>query len=170
MTPQTRLETPRLVLRQPVATDLPAYTAYCASPRSTFVRGPFTEAEAFDKFAAMIGHWSLRGFGRYVIEWQGRPIGHAGPLAPMADHIPELTWTLWDGACEGQGLATEAAACVRDHLLNDCGWPELTVLVMPDNVASVRVAEKLGAARQDVPSPDWYAGCLTYSLRPEVFA
>jgi len=46
VTPQTRLETKRLILRQPVADDLPAYTAYCTSARSTFVRGPFTTTEA----------------------------------------------------------------------------------------------------------------------------
>ncbi len=158
------LSTPRLTLRMPQAADLPAYTAYCASARSRFVRGPFTEQEAFDKFAAIIGHWTLRGFGRYVMEHQNRPIGHVGPFASVSDAAPELTWTLWDGTCEGQGLATEAAQAVKTHLFDDLGWSEMVVLVQPDNIGSRRIAEKVGARKTYDAAPAWYPGCLTYRL------
>lgn len=164
------LTTARLTLRMPQAADLPAYTGYCASERSRFVRGPFTAQQAFDKFAAMIGHWTLRGFGRYVMEHQGRPIGHVGPLAGVTDTPPEMTWTIWDGAFEGQGLATEAALALKTHLFNDLGWPELLVLVQPDNTGSHRIAEKIGARKTDAPAPAWYPGCLTYCLTAEVSA
>ena len=158
------LITPRMVLRQPRADDLPVYTAYCASDRTRFVRGPFTEAQAFDKFAAMIGHWSLRGFGRWVMEFNGEPVGHAGPLQSEAGCPPELTWTLWLGAHEGKGLASEAARAAARHLLTDCGWPLLLIRIDPDNAASLRVAEKLGARPADRPAPDWYPGALTFDL------
>ena len=166
--PDLALGTERLLLRQPQAADLPAYTAYCASARSHFVRGPFTEAQAFEKFATMIGHWTLRRFGRYVIEWQGQPIGHVGPLAITMDEPPELTWTLWDARFEGQGFATEAARRVRDHLLSERAWPALDVLVLPANTASLRIAEKLGATDTGKPAPDWYPGCRTLRLTAEV--
>ena len=168
MTAARTLTTDRLTLRQPQAGDLPAYTAYCASDRARFVRGPFTAPEAFDKLAAMIGHWTLRGFGRYVIEHRGAPIGHVGPMQLGDTSAPELTWTLWDGAAEGHGFATEAAKRVRDHLLTDLGWPELIILVQPDNMPSRRLADRIGANLTDDPAPDWYPGCLTYRLTAEV--
>ena len=167
MTVTTALSTARLTLRMPHASDLPAYTAYCASDRAHFVRGPFTAPQAFEKFAAMAGHWTLRGFGRYVIERDGAPIGHVGPMQLDDSQEPELTWTLWNGAHEGQGLATEAALRVRDHLIRDLGWPQMVILIMPDNTGSVRLAERIGATLTDIPAPDWYAGCRTYRLTAE---
>lgn len=164
------LKTARLTLRQPVAGDLPAYTAYCASERSRFVGGPFDAVKAFDKLAAMIGHWTLRGFGRYVIELEGRPIGHVGPLAMDDGHAPEMTWTLWDDAAEGQGYATEAARAVVDHLTGDLGWSAMIIRIQPDNTASRRLAERLGATLSDDPAPAWFPGAVTYWLREEVAA
>ncbi len=164
------LETARLRLRKPQASNLAAYTAYCASDRSRFVGGPFTAAEAFDKFSSMIGHWMLRGFGRYVISLDGTPIGHVGPLSIDDSHPPEFTWTLWDGAFEGQGYATEAALRVRQHLLGDQGWPEMIIRILPDNTGSIRIAERLGATLTDDPAPDWYAGSVTYRVFAQVAA
>ncbi|MFQ6547271.1 GNAT family N-acetyltransferase [Aestuariibius sp. 2305UL40-4] len=163
------LQTRRLTLRQPQASDLPAYAAYCASERSHFVGGPFTEARTFDRFAAMIGHWAIRGFGRYVIVHEGRPIGHVGPLAVHeGEEVPELSWTLWDAESEGHGFATEAAQAVWTHLSKDLGWSEMLVRIQPENAASIRLAEKLGAERTEEPAPDHYHGCLTYRLTAKV--
>ena len=122
MTAARTLTTDRLTLRQPEAADLPAYAAYCASDRARFVRGPFSAPQAFEKFAAMIGHWTLRGFGRYVMLREGRPIGHVGPLAIDDRDLPELTWALWDAAAEGHGYATEAARALSAHLFGAPGW------------------------------------------------
>lgn len=160
------LTTERLTLRVPDHRDLDVYTAYCASDRSRFVRGPFTAAQAFDKLAAKIGHWALRGFGRYTITRDGAPIGHVGPLAIDTSDVPDLTWTLWDPAAEGKGFATEAAERVQRHLFDDLGWPEFRILIQPDNLASCRIADRLGAEATNAPAPDWYPGARTYRLRP----
>lgn len=165
-----RLTTARLELRRPTADDLPEYIAYCGSPRSVFVRGPFNAAEAFDKFAAITGHWVLRGFGRYIITLNGCPIGHAGPIQSDPECTPEMTWTLWDGAHEGKGYATEAVSRVKDHCLNEIGWPELLIRIQPENSRSVAVAERIGAALTDKSAPDWYPGSRTYLLRAEAMA
>ncbi|MEX0286118.1 MAG: GNAT family N-acetyltransferase [Paracoccaceae bacterium] len=158
------LTTDRLQLTQPRASDLPAFRAHRASPRTDFVGGPFTPVETFGKFATMIGHWTLRGFGRYIMRLQDQPIGHVGPLA-LEDEAPvEMTWTLWDGAYEGKGFATEAARAVTRHLIGDLGWRELAVHIMPGNDASIRVAERLGATPSDRPAPEHYPGALCYSL------
>lgn len=44
----------------------------------------------------------------------------------------------------GQGLATEAAQACRDHGFARLGFPRLISLIDPANVASRRVAEKVG--------------------------
>ncbi|MEX0308901.1 MAG: GNAT family N-acetyltransferase [Tateyamaria sp.] len=170
MTVADRLTTARLELRKPQAGDLPAYAAYCASDRTKFVGGPFAAAKAFDKFAAIAGHWILRGFGRYIMERDGAPIGHVGPMQLDATQPPEFTWTLWDGDCEGQGLATEAARRVRDHLLGELGWPEMIIHVMPDNTGSIGIAERIGAILTDNPPPAWYEGAVVYRITAKVGA
>lgn len=167
MTVARHLETERLVLRLPEPGDFPAYREYCASARSGFVGGPYSEAAAFDKFAAMLGHWDLRGYGRYAITLNGRALGHAEPLAPVEGQTPEMTWTLWDGAFEGQGYATEAATRVVTHLLKDCGWPALKLHILPRNAGSRAIAQRIGAIETDAPAPDWFPGCLTYHIGRE---
>ncbi|PSL22287.1 GNAT family N-acetyltransferase [Shimia abyssi] len=170
MTLASVISTQRLTLRRPDPSDLPVLTAFYMGPRSEFVGGPYTENQCFEKLAVLLGHWLIRGFGRYVIQLGDKPIGHVGPLCIDATKAPELTWTLWDGTQEGNGYATEAALAMRDHLLKDQNWPLLEILVQPANFASVRVAEKLGAALTEKPAPDWYSGCLTYDLTTACFA
>ncbi|MDW3183257.1 GNAT family N-acetyltransferase [Roseobacter sp.] len=158
------LSTARLALRQPQADDLSAYTAYCASDRAVHVGGPFDTPAAFNRFAAMIGHWAVRGFGRYVMEHEGRAVGHVGPLHLTDETAPELSWTIWNGADEGKGFATEAARAVVDHLLDRIGWTELLIRVAPENTGSCRIAEKLGARAGQPPAFDRYPGALTYRI------
>lgn len=160
----TSLATDRLVLRQPDLRDLAPYTAYCASERAKFVGGPFDSVKAFDKLCAMIGHWTLRGYGRYTITRGDTSIGHVGPLGIDDSQVPEFTWTLWDGAHEGHGYATEAARAVQAHLFDDLGWPAMIIRIMPDNHGSRRIADRLGARLTDEAAPDWYEGALTYRL------
>lgn len=160
------LITPRLILRQPKPADLPAYTAYCGSERSVFAGGPFDAIKAFEKFCAMIGHWAMRGFGRYVMERGGEPIGHVGPLALTKD-TPELTWTLWDGSVEGQGYASEAAHATARHLLVDCGWDELQINILEENHASKAVADRIGARPSNRRAPNWYPDAVVYDLTSE---
>lgn len=137
--PQT-IDTARLHLRQPQLCDLEAYVAYYTGPRTGGVGGPKPRRQVVDRFLSMAGQWPLRGFGRYTITYNSDGIGHVGVMqADNTDPI-ELTWTLWDGQYEGQGIATEAAQAVLD------AWqgPELIVSAHPENQASARVAEKLG--------------------------
>lgn len=160
----TTLTTDRLTLRQPDYRDLAPYTAYCTSDRSRFTGGPFDAVQAFDKLAAMIGHWTLRGFGRYTIMLGEQSIGHVGPLAMDDSHAPEMTWTLWDPAAEGHGYATEAARRVQAHLFDDLGWTDLIIRILPDNHGSRAIAERVGARLTDEPAPAWLEGALTYRV------
>ncbi|WP_306007081.1 GNAT family N-acetyltransferase [Aquicoccus porphyridii] len=164
---QALLQTERLVFRKPDASDLAPYTSYCQSDRTRFVGGPFCGVQAFEKLAAMIGHWELRGFGRLVIvhSTTGRALGHVGAMQLSTDELPELTWTLWAGEDEGQGYATEACKAYRDHARSELGISTMIARIMPDNLPSRRVAERLGGILNvNAQPPQWMANAVTYDF------
>lgn len=50
----------------------------------------------------------------------------------------------------GRGLATQAAAWTADWGFRELGLARIEILVLPHNVPSLRVAEKLGAVREGI--------------------
>lgn len=140
-----QLETKRLLLRLPYRSDLPWYTRYCLSERSQYVGGPFNEVQAFEKLASMIGHWELRGFGRFVFLEHGteRPLGHFGALQLSSSEPPEITWTIWNEMDEGKGFATEAGIAFKSYAIQTLGLSNLIADVDCNNSASRRLAERL---------------------------
>lgn len=138
------IDTARLTLRRPEDSDWPAYRAYRLSARST---APMSEGAAWTHFAAFFGHWTLRGFGRFIATLHGRPIGHFGPFFPAGHPERELTWTLWDATLQGQGYAFEAAQAVRDHAFGPLGWTTAVSYIDPANARSQTLAARLGAVR-----------------------
>lgn len=150
-----KVETGRLILRQPRPEDWDAYRAYRRSPRSSLGRA-VADGEAWTHFAAFFGHWQLRGFGRFVAQRRdtGAPIGHFGPFFPEGHPEREITWTLWDGALEGQGYATEAARAVVDFALGTLGWTSAVSYIERTNARSQALAARLGAVRDPLaPAP-----------------
>lgn len=154
------LETERLILRAPRSEDFSPFAAYCASDRTRFVGGPKPAYAAFEKLCAMIGHWALRGFGRFVITRKDDDavLGHVGPLQLDETRDPDMTWTLWDAAHEGRGYAHEATSAVMRWMPDATGLTTARVEIHPDNLASIRLARRLGALL--VPGeigwgPDW---------------
>ncbi|MBN2906534.1 MAG: GNAT family N-acetyltransferase [Rhodobacteraceae bacterium] len=146
MAPAPTLETERLILRIPGVADFPALRAFYAAPRSRFVGGPKTPEGAWRQLATEIGHWALRGYGRWIVEDKesGAACGLIGLWNPEGWPEPEIGWDLFEGF-EGRGYATEAARAARAHAYDTLGWPTAISLVNPDNTASARVAERMGA-------------------------
>jgi RimJ/RimL family protein N-acetyltransferase len=104
--------------------------------------------ESWTVMETALGQWALRGYGLFAVECQGRFAGRIGVLHPADWSEPELAW----GLCSdfwGQGLATEAAAAVRDWAFDRFGFGELASFILAENARSRRVAEKLGAVRQE---------------------
>jgi RimJ/RimL family protein N-acetyltransferase len=88
-----------------------------------------------------------------------------GPTRTVAD----FGYT-FDPAYAGNGYATEAARAVVDHAFDALGARRVTAGAFVDNVASVRVLEKLGMRREEHAVRDswhaelgWIDGC-TYAL------
>jgi RimJ/RimL family protein N-acetyltransferase len=143
----TRLETPRLVLRPPAASDIDAAVGFFADDRSIHVGGPLDAGRGWRAFASLAGHWALLGYGPYVLTSRetGEPLGLVGPWHPGDWPEAELSWTIWSPRAEGQGYAFEAAARVLDHLATDLGWPALPSYIDPANGRSIALATRLGA-------------------------
>lgn len=149
------------MLRLPRLDDAPAAAEYLCDPEvMRFLGGETVPAEAAPAVVAKWMHrWDSDGLGPFVLERRedGCFVGRCGILVwdrrqwtqstfvEAGEHAePELGWTLvrrfW-----GNGYATEAARAARDWARAEGGLTRLISLVNPANVASRRVAERLGA-------------------------
>lgn len=140
------LTTQRLTLRGPDARDIDAIRAFYASPHSQFVGGPLSADAAWRQLGTEIGHWTLRGYGRWMVDLTdtGETLGMVGLWNPHGWPEPEIGWDLFENAT-GHGYATEAALAARTHAYDTLGWTTAISLVKPENTASARVAERLDA-------------------------
>jgi RimJ/RimL family protein N-acetyltransferase len=145
------LTTSRAVLRRFEAGDWDAYAEMNADPvvRQWLGGTLLNRQESWSQMESFLGQWALRGYGMFVLEIGGRFAGRVGILHPADWPEPELAWSLaapfW-----GQGFATEVARCARQWAFDNFGWHRLVSYIVPDNVRSQRVAEKLGAIREDI--------------------
>ncbi len=153
------LQTERLLLRPPIPADELAYLAFATSPRGGAVGGPFSESTGWDRFVALLGHWALLGFGRFVPVEKATctPIGQAGPNAPRTYPKRELAWTPRTGAAEGHGLAFEATAALRDDIFRDLGWPNAVSWIKARNTQAP-AARLRATIDPDAPRPEGLTG------------
>ena len=140
------ISTPRLTLRPIEARDFADFADFYASDRSKFVGGPATAEQSWRMLATELGHWALRGYGRWAVEetGTGKLAGIIGPWNPEGWPEPELGWVVFDGF-EGKGIAAEGAARARQWAYDDLGFTTLTSNIVPGNTRSVALAERLGA-------------------------
>ncbi|WP_096784489.1 GNAT family N-acetyltransferase [Rhodobacter sp. CZR27] len=143
------IATERLTLRMPAARDWEAVAGYLTSDRARFTGGRLTRELAWRSFGHMVGHWVLRGYGMFFFTRRGsdEALGMAGPWFPEGWPEPELGWTVFSDAGEGQGFAREAAEAARRHAFQNLGWKTAVSYIHPDNARSIALAERLGAVR-----------------------
>jgi RimJ/RimL family protein N-acetyltransferase len=158
------LETERLILRAPQASDWPAFRDYRLSPRTAFTGGVKKPHEAAEQFASFFGHWVLRGFGRLIAHDKvtGQPVGHFGPMQWEDGGEVELTWSLWTAAAEGKGLATEAARAMKVWAFDVAQLGPAIAAVHRDNAASHAIALRLGGQVIDGRRPVWFDQGMVY--------
>ncbi len=140
------LQTERLTLRPPSPKDLDADAEFYASDRARFVGGPLTREMTWRYIATTIGHWTMRGFGRWAVDERaaGTYCGQVGLWYPEGWPEAEVGWSLHAHA-EGRGIAREAAEAALDYAWNTLGWTTCISLIDPANERSIRLAERLGA-------------------------
>ena len=91
-------------------------------------------------FVGALGAARLRAVGRRA---EGALIGASGCGGPTGWPGLEVGWLLARGAW-GHGYATEAARASIEWAWSELGAEQLISIIAPENVASVRVAERLG--------------------------
>jgi RimJ/RimL family protein N-acetyltransferase len=159
-----RLETERLVLRKPEAADFDAYLEMWSDPEVVrFLGGNVAGApETAAGIDRMLRHWDRHGVGLFSVirKEDERLVGRVGYLlwdperweSALNEELEgdlehEIGWTI-SRAYWNQGYATEAAIACRDHAFGDLGRDRVISLIAPQNVASIRVAEKLGESHE----------------------
>lgn len=169
------LTTDRLILRAHRPEDFEPFAAMMAEPQVarfiTFNGEPQTPAESWRVLAAIIGCWTLRGFGMWAVEERvtGRYLGRVGPWQPEGWPGFEIGWGL-SGAAQGRGYATEAAQAAIDWSRAALGVGRILHIIHPDNAPSQAVARRLGATIVGHWDAPWNATCELWASDPPAAA
>ncbi|MCW1429024.1 GNAT family N-acetyltransferase [Novosphingobium sp. JCM 18896] len=150
------IETERLILRGPIAGDFPVYRDFFADAEaSAAYGGPLRADRAWRVLATDLGHWALRGYGRWAVveKASGRMIGGAGLWWPEGYPRSELTWWIVPTA-RRHGYAFEASRAAIAFGYNTLDWDLVETHMQDENAPARLLAEKLGGtmiARERFP-------------------
>lgn len=142
----TELETERLLLRQWRAEDFERYSQfYRDAALSRYVGGLNDAEQAWRRLAAIIGHWTLRGYGYWAVEEKASGL-LAGCIgfwySPAWPEIELGYWLLGD--MHGKGYAQEAGAASLQYGFRHLDCDSFVSYIHPDNTPSKQVAVRLG--------------------------
>lgn len=147
-------QSPRLVVRPRRRVDLDACLSMDRDPQVTqYIPGPWSQPDAHRAFVLGnmerdypkgLGYWSVlkrddseRNDSPAFIGWiLLLPYGAVSNEVEIGWRFIRQTW--------GQGYATEAASLVLDYAFRDLKLDRIVADINPNNIASIRVAEKLG--------------------------
>jgi RimJ/RimL family protein N-acetyltransferase len=166
------LETTNLILRGWSEDDLAPYAEMLSDPETarfiTRTRRPYGRSEAWSEAAFLVGHWQLLGFGMFVVEERatGEFLGRVGPLQPPGWPGFEIAWALKRSA-RGKGFAHEAAVAALDWSFQTFDLNRIISIIDPRNLASRRLAERLGERRTDDRFAPFGDPCDIWELRRE---
>jgi RimJ/RimL family protein N-acetyltransferase len=147
-TPRLCLETERLILRAFRSEDLDEVATLLGDVEALVLwGGALDRAGARSWIERNLARYASHGIGRCAVIWRatGELVGDCGLVPTEVEGVPEveLGWItrrdFW-----GKGVATEAGAAWRDHGLRVLGLERIVSMISAENVASRRVAEKLG--------------------------
>ena len=147
------LETPHLILRPWQAEDAEAWYQVLQEPDllKYFPETQPPSRRMADRYIEHhLEHWRTHGYGHWVVATRGddRVVGWTG-----LEYVPELEQAelayLLSRSVWGRGYATEAGRAAVCFGFETVRLVELIALVHPENVASIRVAEKCGMTLLD---------------------
>jgi len=149
---RTKIETRRLILRPFEPTDVEAAFGWYGDPvvmRLTVTGPDKSIEETKTRLTYFENHQQAHGFSKWVIldAASGLAIGDSGLLV-----LPECGWIDLGFRLSqphwGRGLATEVASAWVHAALDEYRIHRLGAFAHPENVASIRVLEKVGFHRQ----------------------
>ncbi|MCF5707343.1 GNAT family N-acetyltransferase [Pseudomonas syringae] len=145
----TTIHTDRLVLRDFEVADVPALAAILGDPQVMrySVRGVLSGHATGEFVRNCKQAYSVDGFGTQAVidAATGQVIGFCGLNSETVDGVMEveigyrLAPSFW-----GRGLASEAARATLKHAFETLRLTSVIAIVQPENVASVRVLQKIG--------------------------
>jgi RimJ/RimL family protein N-acetyltransferase len=146
----TELRTARLRLRPWRDDDLAALERLNADARFTRFLNPdgavYPPGWTAEKLGRLRAEWDRQGWGSWAVEERdtNRFVGRVGLQYHRfwPDDV-ELGWGV-DPDLWGRGYATEAAREVLRHAFGALGFDRVVSILHPENLSSIRVAEKLG--------------------------
>ncbi len=155
------LHTKRLTLRPYERRDFDIYATFLGSDRAIYMDGPVDADKAWTWFTNDIATWALFGFGSLAVEFDGKLAGSAGLTFPPHFPEPECGWFIYNGFT-GLGIASEAGRAILDHTFATTDLQSIVSYIDENNIASIRVAKKLGGVLDPhAASPD-EAGTVVY--------
>ena len=145
---RTQLDTERLKLRLFNHDDLPVMHILNTDPDIIkYADDPSKDlAETLERLEkGPLADYQKYGYGRFAVEWKktGQVIGFCGIKFIPEINLPEVGYRylteFW-----GMGIGTEAAKVCVDFARRDLKIEKLVALVIPENIGSIKVAEKIG--------------------------
>ncbi len=147
------IQTDRLMLSPFTPNDTSAVLKMCSDATTMRFIGPVmaNENDAYWQIARFTGHWVHHRRGAYAVRHPDRGvIGWAGLFCLPLFPTDECGWLI-DPTASGLGFASEAAAAVvaawKERAHDDAS---LVSFIHYENAASIRLAERIGAARVGV--------------------
>ena len=141
------IETERLILKPPVLEDFDAWaTFYEDDDALKYIGGAQVRPVAWRSFTQAAGSWALQGFALFSVfeKSSKRWVGRVGPHFPEGWPGAEVGWAI-DRSVWGKGYAFEAATASMNFAFDTLGWTEVIHCIHPDNLASRKLAERLGS-------------------------
>ena len=141
-------ETARLRLRPLETSDADALNVIQSDPvHMRFYPHPFSLEESREWIDRMRERYERDGFALLAVEDRttGEFLGNVGPILQHVDDVDEveLGWSITPARAR-QGIATEAALACRDWVFAVLPIDHVISLILPDNIPSRGVAERLG--------------------------
>lgn len=161
------LRTTRLVLRQMAMSDLDDMAALLGDARvMRYYPAPKTRKQAEAWIAWNLDNYTRYGFGLWLVQTlDGAFVGDCGLTMQDVDGQQEVEVGYHVRAeLQGQGFATEAALKCRDHA-TALGFQRLVAIINPANIASQRVAIKLGMQLEKISTAHGGARAI-YATEP----
>ena len=156
------LETSRLLLRPFREDDVDLLSGLMANQDfMRFSLGAYTREQTLGFLEKLLAWQNANEPSLFaaVLRSNGMLLGYCGFYHQHIDDVNEIEIgyrmhpDYWN-----KGLATEAARAVRDHAFRDLNLPRVISLIQPKNIASQRVADKIGLTLE---KQTIYRGSLT---------
>ena len=164
------LDTERLVLRKMEIADTDYLMGIFSDPVAMrYYPGTKSRQEAEAWVRWTLDSYRDHGFGQWVaiLKDSGDFAGQCGLTVQEVEGTEEVEiGYLFLRKYWGRGLASEAAVAARDHGFRTLGYGRLISLIDPGNLASRRVAEKVGM-KLEKEVEKWNKNICVYTIRKQ---